>query len=112
MYKTEVIRKIAKDTRVSQAVAGEVIDAFLNTVQQNLKDGKRVTLPGNCATFAPERWLTMPHAASRCSVPVTCSSARSRFIGAARSGSGKAVKYLIGPLRRANPLTGQWVMRY
>ncbi len=55
MYKTDVIRKIAKDTRVSQSVTGEVINAFLNTVQQSLKDGKTVTLPGFGTFYASQR---------------------------------------------------------
>lgn len=55
MYKTDVIRKIARETRVSQSVAGEVLNAFLATVQQSLKDGKTVTLPGFGTFYTGQR---------------------------------------------------------
>ena len=46
MNKAELIEAIAKDTGLSKAKSGEVLDSTLNTISKNLKRGKNVTLIG------------------------------------------------------------------
>ncbi len=46
MNKGELIDAIAKDADVSKALAGKVLDSFINTVTKSLKKGDKVTLVG------------------------------------------------------------------
>jgi DNA-binding protein HU-beta len=46
MYKTEFIRRIARETRLSQRIVSDVVDAAQRLIEQTLRDGQRVTLPG------------------------------------------------------------------
>jgi DNA-binding protein HU-beta len=50
MNKTELITKLAKKTGLTQAKAGEAVDALFNAkkglIAQELGAGRRVTLPG------------------------------------------------------------------
>jgi DNA-binding protein HU-beta len=46
MYKTEVVRKVAKETRLSQRAVSDVINATLGTIQVALRHGHKVTFPG------------------------------------------------------------------
>ena len=46
MNKGELISAIAKDTGVSKALAGKVLDSVINTVTKTLKKGNKVALAG------------------------------------------------------------------
>ena len=46
MYKTELIRRIARETRLSQRVVADVVGATQRLIQETLRAGQRVTLPG------------------------------------------------------------------
>jgi DNA-binding protein HU-beta len=46
MYKTELIRQVARQTRLSQRVVGDVVNAAQRLVTQTLRSGQAVTLPG------------------------------------------------------------------
>lgn len=46
MYKTELIRRVARETRLSQRVVADVVEATQRLIEQALRTGQRVTLPG------------------------------------------------------------------
>src|ERR1051325_6614194 len=52
MYKTDIVRKVAKETRLSQRIVADVLTESLKTITQALREGKRVTVPG-FGTFYP-----------------------------------------------------------
>ena len=45
-YKREVVRKVARETRVSQRLAGVVLDELLRVVREGLREGHSMTFPG------------------------------------------------------------------
>ncbi|CDH06917.1 DNA-binding protein HU-beta, NS1 (HU-1), plays a role in DNA replication and in rpo translation [Xenorhabdus bovienii str. oregonense] len=46
MNKSQLIDKIAADVNISKAAAGRVVDAFISSVSDSLKDGDDVVLVG------------------------------------------------------------------
>jgi DNA-binding protein HU-beta len=46
MYKTELIRRVARETRLSQRVVGDVVEATQRLIEQTLRAGHEVRLPG------------------------------------------------------------------
>ena|SRR5215203_6108416 len=54
MYKTELVRCVARETGLSQRVVSQVLGASLRTIQSALVAGERVTVPG-FGTFAARR---------------------------------------------------------
>lgn len=46
MYKTDLVRSVAKDTRLSQRLVNDVLTGALATISQTLSRGQTVTLPG------------------------------------------------------------------
>lgn len=46
MNKSELVRSIANDSGVTKAAASKVLDAFMLTVTEALKNGDQVVLPG------------------------------------------------------------------
>lgn len=46
MNKGELIDSIANSSGESKKVVGGVVDAFINQVQDSVKNGEKVTLPG------------------------------------------------------------------
>ena len=46
MYKTELIRKVAKDTRLSQRIVSDVVSAMLKEMTLCLSKQDTVTFPG------------------------------------------------------------------
>lgn len=46
MRKTDVIRQVARDTRVSQQVARDVVNATHRLIEKTLREGRTVTFPG------------------------------------------------------------------
>ena len=55
MYKTELIRTVAKDTRVSQRIVRDVVTSSLDTITQALRQGQAVVLPGFGTFYTKER---------------------------------------------------------
>ncbi len=55
MYKTDIIKKISKETRLSQRVVGDVIDGAVKAIQQALREGRTVTIPGFGTFYTAER---------------------------------------------------------
>ena len=55
MYKTDLIRTVAKDTRVSQRIVREVVTSSLATITQALRQGQDVVLPGFGTFYTKER---------------------------------------------------------
>jgi DNA-binding protein HU-beta len=46
VYKNDVVRKVAQDTRLSQRAVSDALNSMVNVVSQALREGKTVTLPG------------------------------------------------------------------
>jgi DNA-binding protein HU-beta len=46
MTKAQLIVGVAKEAKISKAVAGKAIEAFTNAVTQTLKKGNKLTLTG------------------------------------------------------------------
>jgi DNA-binding protein HU-beta len=46
MYKTELIRMVSRDTRLSQRIVSDVIEASHRLIEQTLREGNSVTFPG------------------------------------------------------------------
>ena len=46
MYKTELTRRVARETRLSQRIVADVVGATQRLIQETLRAGQRVTLPG------------------------------------------------------------------
>ena len=55
MYKAELVRKVAEDTRLNQRFVNEVVSATLGTITQALKAGQTVVLPGFGTFYTRER---------------------------------------------------------
>ena len=46
MYKNDIVRKVARDTRLSQKDVRDALNGMVQVVTQALREGKTVTLPG------------------------------------------------------------------
>jgi DNA-binding protein HU-beta len=46
MHKTDVVRQVARDTRVSQRVVSDVLNSTHRLIEKTLRDGRTVTFPG------------------------------------------------------------------
>ena len=46
MYKNEIVRNVAQETRLSQRAVRDALNSMVNVVSQALVEGKTVTLPG------------------------------------------------------------------
>jgi DNA-binding protein HU-beta len=46
MYKTTVIRQVAKRTRLSQHIVSDVVSAMHRLIEESLRGGESVTFPG------------------------------------------------------------------
>ncbi len=55
MYKTDIVRSVAKETRLSQRIVNEVLSSSLSTITQALRDGGTVVLPGFGTFYTKER---------------------------------------------------------
>ncbi len=55
MYKTDVVRTVAKETRLSRRIVDDVLRETLTTVTQALRDGQTVVLPGFGTFYTKER---------------------------------------------------------
>jgi DNA-binding protein HU-beta len=55
MYKTDLVRRVAQETGVSQRVVSQVLSASLGTIQAALAAGERVTVPGFGTFYTSQR---------------------------------------------------------
>ena len=55
MYKTDIVRKVAKETRLSQRIVDDVLRETLTTVTQALRDRQTIVLPGFGTFYTKER---------------------------------------------------------
>ena len=55
MYKTEVVRRIAKQTRLGQRAVDDVLAASHRLIGESLRAGETVTFPGFGTFYASER---------------------------------------------------------
>jgi len=55
MYKTDLIRNVAKETRLSRRIVDDVVRASLDAISQALRDGQTVVLPGFGTFYTKER---------------------------------------------------------
>ncbi len=55
MYKTDIVRSVAKETRLSQRIVNEVLSSSLSAIAAALRDGGSVVLPGFGTFYTRER---------------------------------------------------------
>ena len=55
MYKTELIRRVARETRLSQRIVADVVEATQRLIEQTLRAGQPVTLPGFGSFYSRKR---------------------------------------------------------
>ena len=55
MYKTDIVRIVARETRLSQRVVGEVLAGSLAAITAALREGQPVVLPGFGTFYTKER---------------------------------------------------------
>ena len=55
MFKTDIMKRVAAETRLSQRIVSDVIDTSLRVIEQGLKDGKTVTFPGFGTFYTREK---------------------------------------------------------
>ncbi|HEV2124511.1 MAG TPA: HU family DNA-binding protein [Chloroflexota bacterium] len=55
MYKTNIVRTVAKETRLSQRIVDDVLTETLATITDSLRDGQTVVLPGFGTFYTKER---------------------------------------------------------
>jgi DNA-binding protein HU-beta len=55
MYKTDIVRTVAKETRLSQRIVDDVLTETLAMITQSLRDGQTVVLPGFGTFYTKER---------------------------------------------------------
>ncbi len=55
MYKTDIVRSVAKETRLSQRIVNEVLSSSLGVITAALRDGGSVVLPGFGTFYTRER---------------------------------------------------------
>ena len=55
MYKTDLIKRIARETRLSQKIVSDVIGANNRLIEQTLREGNTVTFPGFGTFYTRER---------------------------------------------------------
>ena len=55
MHKTEVVRRIAKETRLSQRVVNDVLGASHRLIEETLRAGEAVTFSGFGTFYASQR---------------------------------------------------------
>ncbi len=55
MYKTEIVKRVAKETRLTQRAVSDVINATLETVQACLRRGNDARFPGFGTFYTRQR---------------------------------------------------------
>jgi DNA-binding protein HU-beta len=46
MYKTDIVKRVSRDTRLSQRAVSDVVDASFRVIAQTLREGRNVSLLG------------------------------------------------------------------
>ena len=78
MYKTELIRRVARETRLSQREVAAVLDAAQQLIARTLQGGQRVTLPGFGTFYTRPRQATrIQHIRTREVITLPAGTARS-----------------------------------
>ena len=55
MYKTDLVRRVAKETRLGQRIVSDVLDASHRLIEETLRAGETVTFPGFGTFYASQR---------------------------------------------------------
>ena len=55
MYKTDLVKRVAKDIRLTQRVVSGVLNASHRLSEQTLQEGRRVTFPGFGTFYSTKR---------------------------------------------------------
>src|SRR4051794_16498473 len=55
MYKTDIIKRVARETRLSQRIVSDVIEASHRLIEQTLRAGQTVTFPGFGTFYTRDR---------------------------------------------------------
>ena len=55
MYKTELIRRISRETRLTQRIVSDVLNHSLRLIEQSLREGQTITFPGFGTFLTRER---------------------------------------------------------
>jgi len=55
MYKTELIKRVAAQTRLSQRAVGDVVNASQHVITETLREGKAVQFPGFGTFYTRQR---------------------------------------------------------
>jgi DNA-binding protein HU-beta len=55
MYKNDVVRTVARETRLTQRVVGDALNSAMQVITHALKEGKTVILPGFGTFYTSQR---------------------------------------------------------
>ena len=55
MYKSELVRRVSKETRLSQRVVSDALNETLRTIWSTLRDGQSVVFPGFGSFYTSDR---------------------------------------------------------
>jgi DNA-binding protein HU-beta len=55
MHKTDLVKRVARETRLSKREVNDVVTATHRLIEQTLREGKTVTLPGFGTFYASQR---------------------------------------------------------
>jgi DNA-binding protein HU-beta len=55
MHKTDLVKRVARETRLSQKAVNDVVTATHRLIEQTLREGKAVTIPGFGTFYASQR---------------------------------------------------------
>lgn len=55
MYKTELVRRVARETRLSQNIVADVVEVTQRLIEETLRAGQPVTLPGFGSFYTRKR---------------------------------------------------------
>jgi DNA-binding protein HU-beta len=100
MYKTEFIRRIARETHLSQRAVAAVLAATQQLIARTLQGGQHVTLPGFGTFYARPRAATrIQHIRTRAVIVLPPS-----IVAAFRA--GEVLKRAVAGKRRGRPRRG------
>ena len=55
MYKTDLVKRVARDTRLSQRIVSDVINSTTRLIEQALRENQSVSFPGFGTFYSKER---------------------------------------------------------
>ena len=83
VYKNDVVRKVAQDTRLSQRVVADALNSAVKVISQALREGKTVTLPGFGTFYTSQRGEgTVKHIKTRETITVPARRVAAFRVGA------------------------------